>query len=230
MRISTLFYTLVVGSFILLGRVIGDDSLGRWGQWVDPDKDCTSIVDGENLTIFVAGPNHDFCVDQNRLNAPRVTQKMDGDFIVDVLVNGEFQPLKPGVSDRTPYHGAGLFLASDDRNYIRMERAEFVRGDGKRFSYLNLEGWKKGQRFSLGITGMILLQEDEPTHLRIERHGKDFAFAFKHEKQPWTYVPTLNLDWADECIVGLIACNASNTSFEPRFSEYRLFIPKSQAK
>jgi|GEM_PF-2420203 len=84
--------------------------------------------------------------------------------------------------------------------------------------------------FHFGIKSAVSEAGRGGENARIERYGKDFAFAFKHEKQPWTYVPTLNLDWADECIVGLIACNASNTSFEPRFSEYRLFIPKSQAK
>lgn len=75
--------------------------------------------------------------------------------------------LEPGASKSThydPYHGAGLLVWKEDRNYLRLERAVGVIR-GRATPYLNFEQRQDGRLiFSEGIP-----IENHPIHLKIER-------------------------------------------------------------
>ena len=60
------------------------------------------------------GTDHALCVEQNRMNAPRVLRPIEGDFIAQVRVAGDFPGAsKSVVPTRQAFHGAGLLLWQD---------------------------------------------------------------------------------------------------------------------
>ena len=72
-------------------------------------------------------------------NAPRVLRPVRGYFDASVIVDGVFHPSgRATTKEYAPYHGAGILLWQDDRNYVRLEIAADVR-HGKPRSYANFE-------------------------------------------------------------------------------------------
>ena len=79
------------------------------------------------------------------MNAPRVLQEVEGNFIVQVRVSGGFpKGAKSVVDQRRPFHGAGLLVYQDDKTYVRLERAEVNGGDAG-FHYANWELRRGGE-------------------------------------------------------------------------------------
>jgi hypothetical protein len=68
--------------------------ISGWGVTADQDSDCQFRVDSGVLKINVPGSEraHDLSAENNMMNAPRVTQKVHGDFTVQVRVDGTFEP------------------------------------------------------------------------------------------------------------------------------------------
>src|SRR5947209_9057939 len=64
--------------------------LRGWGTAIDPDGDCKFTVAKDALTITVPGTDHALCIEQNRMNAPRVLRSVEGDFICQVKVSGKY--------------------------------------------------------------------------------------------------------------------------------------------
>src|SRR4051812_14129390 len=63
-----------------------------WGVVSDPDGDCTLKEANGKLTITVPPTLHDLNPRSGKLNAPRVTREIEGDFVVQVKVSGAFRP------------------------------------------------------------------------------------------------------------------------------------------
>src|SRR4051812_2737975 len=80
-----------------------------WDKPVDPDKDCMFDKVKSGLTITVPGKDHDLGVERGRMNSPRFLRDVEGDFVVQVRVGGDFTPSMASTTDlRTPFVGAGL--------------------------------------------------------------------------------------------------------------------------
>src|SRR5262249_28126420 len=119
-------------------------TLGGWGTAIGPDGDRAFTAARHRLTIAVPGTEHNLIVEQRGpMNAPRVLHEVEGDFVLQVRVSGDFPAGAKGVTDqRKPFHGAGLLIYQDDRTYIRLERAE-ANLDGTQHHYVN---WRSEER------------------------------------------------------------------------------------
>ena len=58
-------------------------------------------------TITIPGKDHSLAVERGQMNAPRVLQEVEGDFIVQVKVSADFpKQTKSVVEGRRPFHSA----------------------------------------------------------------------------------------------------------------------------
>src|SRR5262249_47983033 len=55
----------------------GSVTLKGWGGIIDPSADCKFAVQNDKLTIAVPGSDHALCIEQNRMNAPRVLRDIE---------------------------------------------------------------------------------------------------------------------------------------------------------
>lgn len=112
--LSLLFCSLLI-SFALAAPVpkARDEAFRQapWGRPIDPDKDCQFAFTKGSVTIALPGKPHDYDPDSGRTNAPRLLRAVEGDFLAEVRVRGEWQAA--GKEDRhsvSPSVTAGLLL------------------------------------------------------------------------------------------------------------------------
>ena len=211
---------------LLSTRVFGDDDqrnevLHGWGAWIDPDGDCTAEDTDSGLVIRVPGSPHDLSSELGRMNAPRVLQEIDGDFIAQVYVEATQRPAGESlIGARTPYNGSGLLLYFDDDHYVRLERAAVLR-DGQTFSYVGFERRYKGEvdfhhNVELG---------DKPVYLRLElRSGQVFG-SVSTSGTRWTPLEpfAVPVDKRAKAKIGLAAINSASLPFTAEFKELAIY-------
>lgn len=216
---------LAVGLFWLLvcghaGYLFGQQRFAGWGALTDPDGDCAAKVENGRLTFTVIG-RHDVSDDvQGLMNAPRVLQEVEGDFVAFVKVGGEFKPAGPSTWDiRRPYNGAGLFLWQDEKNYVRLERGA-TEVNGQIVEYLNLHQQKDGRietyRFELRL-------KRERAQLRLERRNGRLYTSATYDQQVWQGYPPIEAELPGKLQIGVAAVSTSAAPFTPEFSEFELY-------
>jgi RNA polymerase sigma factor (sigma-70 family) len=193
-----------------------------WGTLTDPDGDCKFTIEKDRMSIAVPGTDHALCIEQKRMNAPRVLRPVEGDFIVQVKVSGTY-PVggKSLVGTRRPFHGAGLLLWKDANNYARLERAQ-VMFDGQAGSYANWELRKDGDFARMGGAGELDLK-DAATWLRVERQGNTLYGSVSANGVQWTTLEPMAVDLPRKLLVGICAGQNTNLGFTPTFEHFRLF-------
>lgn len=199
----------------------------EWGKVGNPDGDCRFFFSTDMLLIHVpGGPRpHDLAAEIDVVNAPRVLQKAQGDFTVQVKVEGRFAPgnesMLPG---RTPYNGAGLVAVFDENNVVTLARAVLERGDGKRWPYANFEIRKNGRLEQFGEETETPIPLDGALYLRLERRGMKMLGAHSTDGIHWHELEPKNLPghWPMTLNVGVVAISTSPDEFNPRFSGLRL--------
>jgi serine/threonine protein kinase/regulation of enolase protein 1 (concanavalin A-like superfamily) len=195
-----------------------DAGLADWGRRFDPDGDCTFNVQGGALTIDVPPTPHDLSIERGRTNAPRVLREVDGDFRLQVKVCGDIQPMAAGsVPGRLSCQAGGILLWSDERNYVRLERA-VLNWNGKITTYSAFESRAKGRpraAYQLGIP-------DEDTHLRLERRGNQLRAFVSADGEVWRSLQKIDIDLPAKVQVGVAAVNAPQQPLQVRFEELQM--------
>ena len=178
-----------------------------WTDIVDPDGDCKVELDErENrLMMIVPGKTHLLSAEIGRMNAPRVLRDINGDFDVNVRVSGTNHPGgKATTTLYPPYHGAGILLWQDSRNYVRLEIATDL-NHGKARPYVNFEYRRDGAlEFSRGIPN-----NDGSSQLRLKRRGDEILASFGPDGVRWTSFDPLIVMLKDRLEVGVSAINSS---------------------
>jgi RNA polymerase sigma factor (sigma-70 family) len=193
-----------------------------WGSAIDPDGDCKFTVEKGKLTITVPGKDHDLGVERKRMNAPRVLREIEGDFIVQVKVSGTFKPVDPDTDQRAAFQGAGLLVLDDDNNYLRLERASFIR-DGTTYHYGSWELRKNAEVENFASPSDYPIEDGTDVYLRIERHGENLHGAISKDGVTWNYVSPTKAVFEKKVKVGVAGVNTSKQEFTPQFSEFKLF-------
>lgn len=178
-----------------------------WNDIVIPDRDCKVDADRDRdrVTIDVPGAPHVLSAELGWLNAPRALRAVRGDFEAHVRVDGVFHPMgKATMKQYAPYHGAGILLWQDGRNYLRLEIAADLK-KGKVRRYANYELRKDG---ALAVSRGIKI-EDGSTYLRLERRGDAFEAAFGPDGSRWTSFPPITAKLADQLKIGVAAINTA---------------------
>ncbi len=194
-----------------------------WGTFRDRDGDCHAEADGEQLVIEVPGTPHDLSIEQGIVNAPVVLQEANGDWTLQVKVSGTFRPGNPNVTGRRSYQGAGLLVAANIENYIRLERGTYLaENTGEHVNYVNFEVRLDGQLVRLGQATDYQLKAEQDVYLKMTRRGEKFSGSVSHDGAKWHELGDKPLTDAPKLFVGVAAINASTSYFAPEFSGLKL--------
>lgn len=201
----------------------------HWGVARDVAKDCDFKVEAGQLSITVPGSikPHDLSIEIERNTAPCVLQAVKGDFVIQVRVDGEFQPGDESTQrGRTGYTGAGLVVFADEKNYVRIERATLHHSGGVARPYTNFEIRVDGEVERVGNTADLPTDGEKPTWLRLERKGNELRGAMSQDGENWTYGETKILRakaWeSSDLLGGVAAISTSRMTFIPRYSQFSL--------
>jgi RNA polymerase sigma factor (sigma-70 family) len=197
-------------------------ALRGWGVAFDPEDDCRFAVVKDKLTLTVPRSVHAVAPELGRMNAPRVLQEVEGDFIAQVKVSGVFPERAASmVEGRRPYHGAGLLVFQDEKNFARLESAGMIY-DEKHYQFANFEARLAGK---LGRQGDA---EEHPLvgvdcYLRLERRGDRLIASVSRDGVRWDALEPLTTRLGLRLLVGVTAGQNTSTGFSPTFSGYKLF-------
>jgi RNA polymerase sigma factor (sigma-70 family) len=202
-------------------------ALPNWGEIIIPGKDCTVQANGDKLQITLPGTDHALCVEQNRMNAPRVLREVEGDFIAQVKVSGAFpKGARSAVPTRGPFHGAGLLLWQEEKTYVRLERAAVPDGEWTA-SYVNWELRHRGEFARVG-SGDDMTLKDPPAALwlRLERRGAKVHGLVSFDGTNWTALEPIRVALSNKLLVGVVAGHNTSTGFAPTFEALQVFQAK----
>ncbi len=181
-------------------------TVSPWGQMVDPDGDCSFTVSRDAIMIGFSGAMQGLDAEQGRMNAPRILRSMEGDFAVDVTVDGNLS--LPDDESARAYVSGGLVLLQDDRNYIRFERASFTRA-GVVNHYANFEQRIDAKRTRMGLFKDFPLPNEQPVDLRLEVSAGTVRALVRLTDQSWHEMGTAKLDGESTYSVGVSGVNTS---------------------
>lgn len=203
------------------------ERIEAWGTVIDPDRDCKITLESGELVISVPGTVQDLSIELNRMNAPRVMQEVEGDFILQVKVAGGFAPKVQTTKDRYAYHGAGLLLMKDKKTYIRLAHAAVARPDLQHgLKYANFELREDGSPVHTDAHDAYPLEEEQMAYLRLERHGDRVAGAVSADGIKWRYLDPKTVLLPAKVEVGVDAVSTAKEPFAARFSGLKVFQRK----
>ncbi len=202
-----------------------DKTIKGWGAPVDPAADCSFKKDGNKLIINVAGSArpHDLSSELDSMTAPRVLQPLQGDFLLQVRVDGEFKPGGESTQEgRTGYTGAGLVVMADEKNFVRIERASLNHGE-EDVPYINFEIRVDGRLERIGTTGDFKFDGENPVWFRLERKGDKMLGSMSQDGKNWVSGEPKELRadaWQKPGVSGGVAAiSTSVKSFAPVFAD-----------
>jgi len=150
------------------------------------DSSYSLTANPGHLRLYTPDGGHDLYPSAN-LDAPRMLQEIDGDFVATAKVT-----IHPVYS----FQGAGLLIWQDQDNYIRLEKAP---GPGINKAYRI-----GGQYFDIN--------PDYPTaqttvFLGFQRVGNTFHGLFSEDGTSWVEILTVEFSAANTLLVGLDLIN-----------------------
>lgn len=195
-----------------------------WGRVIDPDADCNirATPNGSQVSMLVPAAAHDFAAELERWNAPRVLMGVQGDFVAEVKVGGDFSPGEEStIEGRKSYNGAGLLVVADPQNHLSLQRGAFRTDDGHVRHYLNCELRRDGQSV---VSYYSMDLRDQETYLRLERRGNQITASVSMDGLQWrSYKPINAPDLPRRLRIGVEAVNSANASFRCVFSDFALY-------
>jgi WD40 repeat protein len=197
-----------------------------WGDVINSNGDCTIAPTGDKVTVTVPGTVHDLTdtsVQEGR-SAPRILRSVEGDFLLQVRVTGDFNPGQVSASPgKTAFNGAGLLLWIDHENYIRLERNIWSEGTGSLRCYPPLfEYWRNGKNMNTNPPAIdASFFKGRSTYLRLERRQGTIRAACSHDGKEWITLPPLDVDLPPTVRVGVAAVNTSREPFTVEFDELK---------
>jgi regulation of enolase protein 1 (concanavalin A-like superfamily) len=115
------------------------------------------------------------------------------------------------------YHGAGLLLWDNERDYVRLERAAIVR-DEQGLHYSNFDIRQEGRHEALNAQ-----IPDQDTYVRVERRGNQLLGATSQDGIHWQYFDAVPIEWPRKIKLGVTAINTSTEVFKAGFSELEVY-------
>ena len=194
-------------------------SFSEWGTYHDPSKSSVFGLSEDSLSIYTTGPKQDLSIELGNMTAPRVITKVNGDFEIEVRVDGNFAPGKTKVSSRKPYQGAGILMMQDKSNYIRLEYAYLNDGvlDKNYVSYeIRLNG-----KITTQINSSISQFQKRSSYidLKLSKSKNRINASIRIDGRQWRSIPAHPaFQLPDDLEVGFAVVNASTTPVAVHFT------------
>jgi serine/threonine protein kinase len=189
--------------------------IAGWGLANDPDGDCQMNGDRNTLTITVPPTLHDLNATIGKYNAPRVVRDVEGDFEIEVRVEGDFRP--GSICNREggiPFVGGGIVICDGGDNFIRLERG-LVNDQGSFGPFAIFEQHIAGR----GVVDHNGPLYDGTTYLRLARRGATIRGFTSSDGRYWSELEPIRGIRTARLQVGLDAINSGNASFTVRFEQ-----------
>ncbi len=194
-----------------------------WGRVDDPTGECEIKL--ENKTLVLKAPTR--YIDNytpGEVNAPRVEQEVEGDFVAEVNVV-DVEKAKPNSvlkslgSFPTSFHAASMLIWMDTVNFVRFDRSSMNRG-GREFNGCELQVYANYDRVHLKSYAV----EDKPTRLRLKRVGKTLFAAFSQDYgKTWTEFPKITIKHIpDRTDVGVSMTSNTDPGCTVKFKEFTI--------
>ena len=190
--------------------------LGKWGDLIDPDKDCKVEDKGSSLEIAIPGTHHDLNADNDKLNAPRVVREVTGDFTISAKVAGAWKPGAKSTNPKAvPYIGAGILVWQDSENYIFLGRAAINR-KGKVSEFAAFEEREWGTRGALNNRGL----DAGDVYLKVERRNNRILGYTSKDGKTWSRLESMEPSYPSTLKVGLYAINGAADPMSVQFQNF----------
>jgi WD40 repeat protein/CheY-like chemotaxis protein len=192
--------------------------LQGWGRVVDPDRDCRFEVVSNRLIISVPPTLHNLSTEFSELNAPRVLQEVNGDFVAHIRVVGHINhDGKPTSSHYLAYQGTGLLLWEDENTYIRLERSAYVtHGDLVHSVHFEVRS-RRQVTVDLHQAGI-----EKPIFLRLARSGSQIRAAGSTDAVTWTEFDPVECLLTEDVKIGIIAVNTASAPLRAELEGFRV--------
>ena len=195
-----------------------DDSQSAWGKLSDPEGDTKIVTDNEALSMRLGEGRRTLTIERDEaLTAPFLWQKFDGDFAMEVTVDGLPLPKK---SKGTAYLAGGFLIKQNDKNYIRFERAAFTQR-GKRRYYINFERRVDGKLLRRGGFGDFPLKEDKRIQLRFEVKDSVVRALVRYKGDDWHKIGTAKLYGSSKIQAGVSASKTDKPEATIIFRDFK---------
>jgi tetratricopeptide (TPR) repeat protein/regulation of enolase protein 1 (concanavalin A-like superfamily) len=187
-----------------------------WGVFVDIGSGARLTERGSHVEIGVPAGAYDLSAEIDKVNAPRLLRRTEGDFMAEVTVSRVPQPdRRQALPGRAPFNGAGLLLWQDDKNYVRLEVAAFIGRNGATTRFALFQGRREGRPADVSKTETRLAAV--PATLRLERRGRTLLGSVRQGSEHWIPLGQFEADLPPTVYVGVAAVNASQGPFTAEF-------------
>lgn len=182
-----------------------DISGARW-NWYDPNADASYNVSGDK--IMISAPKGNDLWTTTNFDAPRLTKKVSGDFILQTRLRANW---------RQDYNGSGLTVYAGRTSVIRFERG--INGFGISGHHVALVGFAEGRETGRGH----ILFPNTDLYLRLVRKGNEFTGFASTDGVNWQRVSSITAQFPQTVDAGLVLVNEYNSNiFQTTFSEFKL--------
>ena len=209
-----------------------------WGEVTDPDGDCKVTSADGKVTISMSGGQHDLWPEKDKMgkvNAPRILQEVEGDFVVSVKVTGAIKPQKgsmvPKLASGGPFQGGCLLIWQDENSFVRFDRCGvYSTSKDKNLAFFYLQAFKDAKRVTdkESKKAINLFKEgqiDDDGHIRLERkEGKIYPSFSQDDGKTWQVLspPSVSTELPQKVKVGVGAVNNTTKAFSVQFQDFEV--------
>src|SRR5262249_1906613 len=175
--------------------------------------------DKGKVTIKVPGSHHDLY--RKKLNAPRVLQEVEGDFVAQVKVTADWKPgARLPETSTVPYNGAGLLVWDSAKHYVRWERNVLMQRTTAS-SYVGPLHWKDGSETRPKVSREEFFK-GRSTWLRVERASDKLTTYVSHDGKQWMETGALTPAFPKTVRVGIVAIHNTAAELVVEFEEFKV--------
>jgi regulation of enolase protein 1 (concanavalin A-like superfamily) len=209
-----------------------------WGEVTDPDGDCKVTSNGGKVTIEMPGGYHDLWPEKDKMgkvNAPRILQDVEGDFVVTVKITGAIKPQKgtmvPKLASGGPFQSGCLIIWQDKDSFLRFDRSGvYSSTKDKNMAFFYLQAFKDAKRVTDKESNKAINifkegQLDEDGYLRLERKdGKVYPSYSQDGGKTWLALPlpSVTIDLPQKVKIGVGAVNNTTKAFSVQFQDFEV--------
>jgi hypothetical protein len=192
----------------------------EFGTSVDPDKDCTFVIEDGKLTITIPPTHHTLSTASSKQNAPRVLKDVEGDFTATVRVQAGYpDDPKSDLPDHEPGVAAGLVVWGGEGNFVCLIRLHEMLGQ-KRVTTNELHWQIDGDE--VGESGPVAHMDTTPHFLRVTRSGGQVVGEASPDGKAWRRVGAAEFKGPSKVKVGVFLEHNSGHKTTGTFDKYEV--------
>lgn len=201
---------------VTLGSTLNAQQYPGWGDLVDPVGDCPVDILPDGIELTIPAGIHQLNPTMETVNAPRVWQSVEGDFLFEVRVKDFPRPEKDsGANGNRSYVAAGVVLWQDENNFLRWTRSASAE---KNAVYLSCEQFENGKH----VGGGYFRMKDEPIWLRLERRENTLRMSASDDGKKWQQAIERDCTYPTSLKAGVFGLNVTENKYQFRFSHQYL--------